>query len=131
MPCGCAGPYLPGAGLTLVTGRGTSTGSKTFLAVGKLLSSLMGTVVSGYVAHDSCGAYTVWLLHPPDGECFLLPVAAYAQVLACTCLAFVLTGFCSALCATGSLVAWVMQTRQHASTLLPDACFLSLYEMEV
>lgn len=61
---GSAGAHLPGAGMTLVTGRGESTGGKTFLSIGELLHSLLGTVVSRYYAHDGWGAYTVWLLHP-------------------------------------------------------------------
>ena len=61
---GAAGPGLPGAGLTLVTGKGERTGGKTFQAIGELLHSLLGTVVSRYFAHDGWGAYTVWLLHP-------------------------------------------------------------------
>lgn len=31
-------------------------------------SSLLGTVVSRYAPHESCGAYTVWLLHQPNGK---------------------------------------------------------------
>ena len=64
----CADDFLPEEGSTIVTGRGRETGGQTFINVGDLLSRLMGTVVSDYTAHQSEGAYTVWLLPLKPGD---------------------------------------------------------------
>ncbi len=63
---GVAGHFLPAEGVTLVTGRGVRTGSRTFKAVGAELARLKaeGIFISDFYAHPDEGAYTIFITSP-------------------------------------------------------------------